>query len=58
MQFSRSGAAIKQYGPQGLNQVHNLIPTMRWMNFYGSATRLRNMINFDPFFCKTCLDLL
>ena len=28
MQFSRSGGAIKQYGPQNLNQVVNLIRTV------------------------------
>ena len=58
MHFSRSGAAIKKYGSQGLNQVHNLIPTMCWMHFYGSATRLRSMSNLDPFFYIFCLDLL
>ena len=58
MHFSRSGAAIKKYGSQGLNQVHNLIPTMCWMHFYGSATRLCNMANLDSVFPIFCLDLL
>ena len=58
MQFSRSGAAIKKCGPQGLNQVNNLILTVCWMHFYGSAPRLRNMANLDSEMAKTCLDLL
>ena len=58
MQFARSGGAIKQYGPQNLNQVVNLIRTVCDTYFYGSATRLRNMVNLAPFFSLLCLDLL
>ena len=58
MHFSRPGGAIKKYGSQNRNQVHNLIPTMCRMHFYGTATRLRSMVNLAPFFSLLCLDLL